>query len=123
MRPNEIPRIDWAGRGYFAFPPDSPAPPGPAAEAPADYWLHALARARRGDFRPVLGLLDLYDEGLDPVFDQCCYYLLGDAGTTGCFALFADDAAAYTGLDFVLGCCNALAERGSLADVPLLLET
>jgi hypothetical protein len=120
----EYPALDWEGRGYAAFtaPPAGPGRPDEGDEDPWLLWVTALDKARRGDFSKVPPVLEASDESPDPVFVQSSYYLLGDAGPDPCFPGIVENAEMPSDTDRVIWSCNALMERGRLADIPILLE-
>jgi hypothetical protein len=48
---------------------------------------------------------------------------LGDAGTSGCFEAIIRELIATSSTELTINFCDALATRGKLADVPLILES
>lgn len=126
---NEDPdMVDWEGRGYFAFL-DAAAPTNALQSAssaiePFVCWRSALASASAGDFSRLPGLVDLSTQNISPVVARLCSELLGDAGPASCIVDVAARLA--TGSDRFeesLRWCRVLAQRGNLADVPLVLDT
>jgi hypothetical protein len=119
----EFDGINWEGRGYFGCP--TPPPGAKLSGRPEDdpwlTWVILLDEAKRGRFGNLPVLAALQEDTIDPVFDQLCFELIGDAGPEACYAP-ADEWLASPDLDLVLLCAGALAERGRLADVPRLVE-
>lgn len=111
--------IDWKGRGYFGCPP----PPEVITVATDSFviWEMTLARAKIGQFGHLPQLIDLYKASTQPVLLQVCAFLLGDAGPDACFQRIRQEIMVTDSLELVLDFCDAIAARGRLADVPLLL--
>lgn len=124
----EIKGIDVSGRGYFGLP----VPRG-AVELPANLrkdgwrsWLIIAGQAMRGNFTPMSRLMDLYDPQGDYRLNFQCVILLGDAGPSRCFEPLTRELEAPSDPDdyeVALNFSYALAIRGRLGDVPLLLRT
>ena len=111
--------IDWKGRGYFGCPTP---PAGVAVSAdPFVTWEAALVQAKAGHFDSLPQLIDLYKASTQPVLLQACAFLLGDAGPAACFQRIRQEVESSDSFELVLDFCDAIAARGKLADVPLLL--
>lgn len=117
-------QIDYHGKGYLGVP--SPAPGLRLPQDPLDDpWLVcalALEGAKRGDFRLMPVLVDLYGATADTPLDHMCLGLLTSAGTAGCFARIADRMARESDIVRLCDLCGALSVRGELAHIPLILD-
>lgn len=114
--------IEWDGRGYFGCPD---LPPGVRPEdVEADPWLrwaHIFQALKAGDWGPAEALLDLYRAAPTPIFEEVCYLLLGDAGSSAMLDRVARILEGTNSLEVALDFSDAVRTRGLLADVPLLL--
>jgi hypothetical protein len=80
--PFDFDGVRFSRDGYSVFPDYVPDPKRrvDSYSSPWEFWVAALARARRGDFSFVPPLLEVYNASEDPVLDRQCVSLLGDAG-------------------------------------------
>ena len=121
--------VDWAGPGYFATLL-SAADLGklPASERVLwSAWQDRLLEAKRGDFRRIIELVDIYGRTESWRLGDACAGLLGDAGTAACLRHMADrsgkpsDAIINFTMQIEFAC--AFATAGVLAFLPMIVET
>jgi hypothetical protein len=121
-----VPTIDRLGRGFFGVPDPPPGatfPINPKAD-PWLAWRVAVHEAKTGVFNNLPTLLTLYDPVGDPRFNFQVMILIGEAGPWRCFESIARELTSPSNpIDYEVGLnfSYALAIRGLLADVPLLL--
>lgn len=116
--------LDFQRRGYFgarSVPPDAP-PPRNWKRTPWYGWTFAFERAKKGDFGALPLLLPLLEEELGGTFEQSVSFLLGDAGSGDTFATLKEIMGRHEGYDLSFYAASAIANRGKLGDVPLLIE-
>lgn len=116
--------FDWEGAGYDAF--QGVDPPQAAQTNFSDSWAlirAAIAHARRGSFglvgrlaRDVVGRTD------DPVVHSVACDVVADAGNAADLEALVVALQADPGVDRGLHIVNALAARGRLMDVPVILR-
>jgi hypothetical protein len=122
-----VPELNPLGRCYFGIPapPKGVAFPARPRSNPVLAWKVALDEARRGKFDNLPRLLEAYDyEGEDPELNDLIAILLGDAGPGACFPPLIRELETPTepaDYELALDFSEAVAIRGRLADVPLLL--
>ncbi|AGC44061.1 hypothetical protein MYSTI_02745 [Myxococcus stipitatus DSM 14675] len=119
----EFDYLDFQRRGYFgatSVPPDAP-PPRNWKRTPWYGWAFAFARAKKGDFGALPHLLPLLEEDLGGTFEQAACILLGDAGPSDIFASLKETLKRHEGYDLSFYAAEAIASRGKLGDVPLLV--
>ena len=115
--------INWTAKGYFGVPPPPDAKqPASLAHDPWQLWTVACHRAKQGDFALLPNLISLCKQVEDPVLAQSASYLLGDAGTAGCFSIMEQELDSIEYVGTILDYCRALHFRGKLANVPLILR-
>lgn len=119
--------IDWQADGYYGFP-QTAARTRPAPNLAERYkaWLTAFERATQGNFKLLPGLVELYLQSDDDfILQHLCATLLGDAGTPPCFEriieVIEEGLPKFMRYETNVDFCDALFERGRLADVPLML--
>lgn len=117
-------RIDYYGRGYLG----SPAVP-KDVQLPRNHfddpWLVcalALERAKQGNFGLMPALLQLYGNTNEAALDHMCSALLTDAGTAACFSRIVEVVKSEPNISKVFDFCGALAVRGELSYIPILLD-
>ena len=116
--------INWTAKGYFGVPPP------PDAKQPASLLRTIRGncgrlrchRAKQGDFALLPNLISLCKQVEDPVLAQSASYLLGDAGTAGCFSIMEQELDSIEYVGTILDCVKRLHFRGKLANVPLILR-
>jgi hypothetical protein len=116
--------IDWKGRGYWGCPELPPAAP-PGSDLATDPWLLwnvAFQQAKRGVFDRIPELIDVRRRDLHPILSRLCVTLLGDAGTTSCFAALHGYLSTGVDYEMTIDFAGALCLRGLLADAPVLLR-
>jgi len=123
----EFEGIDWEGGGYFgpsALEGIVPLPGDPLHDMWRT-WMIVFERAKHGRFDGIDVLLDLYANSSDPVLQELCVTLLGDAAPDSTFVSVIhelENPANPTLFEISLDYCDALAARGRLGDVPLILK-
>lgn len=128
MDRDKPPIIDRSGNGYAGIPPPPPGvrfPSNPKSD-PWTAFLVAVDEAKRGEFKYVAPVVGLYNPQGDYIFNFQCMILAGDAGPDDAFDLIfreLRDPSDPDDWDLATNLCYALAIRGRLADVPLLLDT
>jgi hypothetical protein len=120
----EFDSLDFERRGYFDAPsvPKDAQPPRNWKRTPWYGWAFALSRAKKGDFSALPHLIPLLDEDIGETFDRAVCILLGDAGFGDMFASLKKIMKQREGYDLSFYAADAVADRGKLGDVPLLLE-
>ncbi|MFE8602411.1 hypothetical protein [Archangium violaceum] len=120
----EFDNLDFERRGYFGAPsvPKEAQPPRNWKRTPWYGWAFAFSQAKKGDFSALPHLLSLLDEDIGETFDQAACILLGDAGFGDMFASLKKIMKQREGYDVSFYAADAVADRGKLSDVPLLLE-
>jgi len=115
---------DWRGRGYFncPAPPANVRLPSSPLTDPWLWWQVAFHRAKGGDFALLPGLIEIAVEADDHFLEAACSLLLGDAGTPGCFDAIVRELTTTSSTELTLNFSDALATRGRLADVPVILQ-
>ena len=115
---------DWRGKGYFncPIPADIKLPRSPLTD-PWLWWQMAVHRAKAGDFTLLPGLIEIALEADDHFLEAACSLLLGDAGNSGCFEVIIRELIATSSTELTINFCDALATRGKLADVPIILDS
>jgi hypothetical protein len=116
--------FDWEDRGYFGVPttPVDRKLPDDLMTDPWLTWEVAFARAKTGDFGLLPALIPVYHACADPICEYVYGTLLGDAGTAACFEAIIRELESSHSFELTLDFCDALAARGKLADVPILLH-
>ncbi|HYO52643.1 hypothetical protein [Archangium sp.] len=120
----EFDYLDFQRRGYFGAPSvlkDAP-PPRNWKRTPWYGWAFAFDRAKKGDFGALPHLLPLLEEDIGGTFEQAVSTLLGDAGFGDMFAGLKKTMKQHEGYDLSFHAAEAIAYRGKLSDVPLLIE-
>jgi hypothetical protein len=120
----EFDYLDFQRRGYFGAPsvPQEAPPPRNWKRTPWYGWAFAFGRARKGDFSALPHLLPLLEEDIGGTFEQAVSTLLGDAGFGDLFASLKLIMKQHQGYDLSFDAAEAIADRGRLSDVPLLIE-
>ncbi len=116
--------LNWEGGGYFACPVPSEKAKIPK-DISADPWLLwqlAYDRARKGDFGLMPELIEAYKRSSNPLFNFASSTLLGDAGTSPCFAAAIEELERSHDFEMDLAFGDMLASRGRLADALLILK-
>ncbi len=116
--------VEWHGESYFDCPPppvDTSPPPDPMTD-PWLWWQVAFHRAKGGDFSLLPRLMEIVLQADDPFLEAKCTILLGDAGTSVCFEAIIRELTATSSAELTIDLCEALATRGRLADVPIILD-
>jgi hypothetical protein len=127
--------IDFTARGYFGvadFPDGHPTDPPLLRDRPSLLWALAFRQAREGRFDLLPWLFEIYhqahEDPLEANLDlaHLCITLLGDAGTKVAFDAIIralhNEIEKPTNYEIILDFCDALASRGRLADVPLMVS-
>lgn len=117
--------LQWEGGGYVhrVCTSDTGMPPSIEAD-PLSAFAAILGHAKRGDFADIDQLFVVRDAAseIDPRLSYLATLLLGDAGTPRTYARMAAEILADPiDYDRVIDNCHALALRGLLADVPVML--
>ena len=115
---------DWRGKGYFSCPapPANIELPSSPLTDPWLWWQVAFYRAKNGDFALLPGLIEIVLEADDHFLEATCSLLLGDAGTSDCFDVIIRELTTTGSTELTLDFSDALATRGRLADVPVILQ-
>lgn len=124
-RKYKITSLNFEAEGYFSAPSIAAdaLPPQDWVRSPWYGWAYACARARQGDFSSLRNLVEPFKSDLDGVFERNVQVLLGDAGSNAELALLVPLARAYEhDYELSLKATRAIATRGRLKDVPLILE-
>jgi hypothetical protein len=112
----------WDARGYNAFPPDEQDRSEDRATFPAwQEYANLLARARRGEFDAVGGLVGLHDRTPDWVLRGAYIQLLGDAAKTKVLQEMKENLPKLP-VEYQYDYGEALAYWGSLSAVPTLVD-
>ncbi len=121
---NGFNEVEWHGESYFDCPPppvDTSLPPDPMTD-PWLWWQVAFHRAEGGDFSLLPRLMEIVLQADDPFLEAKCTILFGDAGTSVCFEAIIRELTATSSAELTIDLCEALATRGRLADVPIILD-
>lgn len=121
--------VDWAGPGYFAtLLSAADLLKLPASERGLwSAWQDRLLEAKRGDFRQIVELVDIYERTESWRLGDACAGLLGDAGSPACLRHMADrsgkplDAIINFSMRIEFAC--AFATAGALALLPMIVDT
>ena len=115
--------LDWEAEGYFTPSRYAPTEPDtPHGGDPASRLRDALLDAKRGNFSRVRATAEALGPALDPALWELACTVIGDAGPDGCFRAVRKAIQTDDELDLTIELCEALAARGSLSDIPLLLS-
>ena len=117
-------QIDYYGKGFLRSPavPKDLQLPRNHFDAPWLVCALALERAKKGDFSLMPALLQLHGNIDDTALDHMCSALLTLAGTTSCFSRIVEVVKSEPNVSKVFDFCGALAVRGELSYIPILLE-
>jgi len=116
--------IDYYGKGYLGSPavPKDVQLPSNYLDDPWRVCALALERAKQGDFGLMPALLQLHGNTNEAALDHVCSALLTDAGTVTCFSRIVEIVKSEPNLSRVFDFCGALAVRGELSYIPILLD-
>jgi len=123
----EFEGIDWEGSGYFGCPvpeDEMDFPIDPLID-PWLTWAIVLKRTKLGYFGHLDVLLNVYTDTSDPVLQELCVMLLGDAAPDIYFVPMVEELRNPSNPQFFemsLDFSDALSVRGRLIDVPLILQ-
>lgn len=117
-------QIDYYGKGYLGSPilPKNLQLPSNPYDDPWRVCALALERAKKGDFGLMPTLLELYCSTNEAALNHMCLALFTDAGTTACFSKIVEIVKTEPNIRKIFDLCGALAVRGELSYIPILLE-
>ena len=118
--------IDWEAAGYYGFPQEAAQKRVSLSRFPESYrrWIVVFQQATQGEFELLPSLIEEYKQSSqDYIIEHLCATLLGDAGTSFCLKQITDNIIEEKTrrYELIIDFCDALFERGRLADIPLML--
>ncbi len=119
----ELYGTNWEAGGYFECPTveSEHSSLRNLLQDPWASWSAILQLAKRGEFNDVPKLIELYAVK-DPVLQSLCFELFGDAAPATAFQPLIEQIKSNINIDLIIYECEALAVRGRLADVPVMMD-